>query len=114
MLLRVLGSGHQASVEKRGKEEVARQRCEVCGAADSTPRPMPFKSKAQRRKFAQLLVEGKITDETFEEWNRETGSKSLPERVSKKKPVRKKKAVKKKARSKPWAGSAAYNPSIPA
>jgi hypothetical protein len=32
---------------------------------------MPFKSKAQRRKFAQLLVEGKISDETFEEWNRE-------------------------------------------
>jgi hypothetical protein len=42
---------------------------------------MPFKSRAQRRKFAQLLVEGKISDETFEEWNRETGSKRLPERV---------------------------------
>ena len=42
---------------------------------------MPFKSKAQRRKFAQLLVEGKISGETFEEWNRETGSKTLPERV---------------------------------
>jgi hypothetical protein len=54
-----------------------------------------------------LLVEGKISDETFEEWNRETGSKSLPERVStKKKPIRKKAVrrrshVKKKARSKP-------------
>jgi CRISPR/Cas system-associated endonuclease Cas1 len=35
---------------------------------------MPFKSQAQRRKFAQLLVEGKISNETFEEWNRETGS----------------------------------------
>jgi len=33
---------------------------------------MPFKSQAQRRKFAELLVEGKITPETFEEWNRET------------------------------------------
>ena len=42
---------------------------------------MPFKSKAQRRKFAQLLVEGKISDETFEEWNRSTGSAKLPERV---------------------------------
>ena len=42
---------------------------------------MPLKSKAQRRKFAQLLVEGKITPETFEEWNRETGSKVLPERL---------------------------------
>jgi hypothetical protein len=42
---------------------------------------VPFKSAAQRRKFAQLLVEGKISDQTFEEWNRETGSKVLPERV---------------------------------
>jgi hypothetical protein len=45
---------------------------------------MPFKSKAQRRKFAQLLVEGKISDETYEEWNRSTGSKTLPERVKRK------------------------------
>ncbi len=42
---------------------------------------MPFKSKAQRRKFAALLVEGKISDETYEEWNRETGKAELPERV---------------------------------
>ena len=42
---------------------------------------MPFKSKAQRRKFAQLLVEGKISDETYEEWNRSTGGTELPERV---------------------------------
>jgi len=43
---------------------------------------MPFKSQAQRRKFAQLLVEGKISNQTFEEWNRETGGKKLPERVT--------------------------------
>jgi hypothetical protein len=42
----------------------------------------PFKSQAQRRKFAELLVEGKISPDTFEEWNRETGSAKLPERVS--------------------------------
>jgi hypothetical protein len=42
---------------------------------------MPFKSKAQRRKFAELLVKGEISPETFEEWNRETGRKELPERV---------------------------------
>jgi hypothetical protein len=42
---------------------------------------MPFKSKAQRRKFAELLVKGEITPETFEEWNRETGGRKLPERV---------------------------------
>jgi len=45
---------------------------------------MPFKSQAQRRKFAQLLVEGKISNQTFEEWNRETGRKKLPERVGRK------------------------------
>jgi CRISPR/Cas system-associated endonuclease Cas1 len=45
---------------------------------------MPFKSQAQRRKFAQLLVEGKISNETYEEWNRETGGRKLPERVKKK------------------------------
>ena len=45
---------------------------------------MPFKSQAQRRKFAQLLVEGKISPETFEEWNRETGGRKLPEHATKK------------------------------
>jgi hypothetical protein len=56
---------------------------------------MPFKSQAQRRKFAQLLVEGKISGKTFEEWNRETGGKRLPERVKKpKKSARKQKSRK--------------------
>ena len=50
---------------------------------------MPFKSKAQRRKFAQLLVEGKITDEQYEEWNRSTGKKVLPERIHPKKATKK-------------------------
>lgn len=59
---------------------------------------MPFKSQAQRRKFAQLLVEGKISNETFEEWNRETGSASLPERVKHK--TGNKKARKKSKRAK--------------
>ena len=45
---------------------------------------MPFKSKAQRRKFAELLVKGEISEETFEEWNRSTGSRNLPERVGSK------------------------------
>jgi 3-deoxy-D-manno-octulosonic-acid transferase len=51
---------------------------------------MPFKSKAQRRKFAQLLVEGKISNQTFEEWNRETGAKKLLERVVRSTAARKK------------------------
>ncbi len=57
---------------------------------------MPFKSQAQRRKFAELLVKGEITPEQFEEWNRSTGSRKLPERVTPKKKATKKKASKKK------------------
>ena len=59
---------------------------------------MPFKSQAQRRKFAELLVKGEISPETFEEWNRETGSKRLPERVKRKATsrARKKKTAKKR------------------
>jgi hypothetical protein len=59
---------------------------------------MPFKSQAQRRKFAQLLVEGKISPDTFEEWNRETGSKKLPERATRKTSARKTSARKASAR----------------
>jgi hypothetical protein len=59
---------------------------------------MPFKSKAQRRKFAELLVEGKITDEQFEEWNRSTGKKDLPERVHPRPPKKKKSAPAKSRR----------------
>ena len=60
---------------------------------------MPFKSQAQRRKFAELLVKGEISPETFEEWNRETGGKKLPERV-KKKPAKRAGKVSKKRRTK--------------
>lgn len=59
---------------------------------------MPFKSQAQRRKFAEMLVRGEISPETFEEWNRETGSAELPERVNK--PARKKSSAKKKTGAK--------------
>ena len=57
---------------------------------------MPFKSQAQRRKFAELLVKGEISNETFEEWNRETGSRELPERVKKKRPTARKTSRKKR------------------
>jgi hypothetical protein len=60
---------------------------------------MPFKSRAQRRKFAELLVKGEISPETYEEWNRETGKTKLPERVTPKKPKRK--PVRKRTRAKP-------------
>lgn len=60
---------------------------------------MPIKSQAQRRKFAELLVAGKISPEVYERWNRGAGSKELPERV---KPKAKSKAKRKTtAKSKP-------------
>jgi len=60
---------------------------------------MPIKSKAQRRKFAQLLVDDKISPETFEEWNRAAGNAELPERLHPKV------AEKPKGRRKPKRGS---------
>jgi len=57
---------------------------------------MPIKSKAQRRKFAELLVKGKISPETFEEWNRAAGKAKLPERLHPKATAK----PKRKARSK--------------
>lgn len=71
---------------------------------------MPFKSKAQRRKFAELLVKGEISPETFEEWNRDTGSAELPERV---KPV-KKRSSKRKATSRGGASESKAKAKRPA
>jgi hypothetical protein len=61
---------------------------------------MPFKSQAQRRKFAELLVKGKISAETFEEWNRETGARKLPERAARKTTRKRKRAVRRKRKAK--------------
>ena len=61
---------------------------------------MPFKSKAQRRKFAELLVKGEISPETYEEWNRETGFKELPERVKPKTKTKKKRKLKSRSKKK--------------
>jgi hypothetical protein len=67
---------------------------------------MRFKSKAQRRKFAELLVKGEISPEAFERWNRDTGRAKLPERA--------KAAAKrrKKSRTKPKNRAAAGRPSM--
>jgi hypothetical protein len=63
---------------------------------------MPFKSRAQRRKFAELLVEGEISPEVYERWNRETGRAELPERA---KPARKKRAPRKTRKARPKSSS---------
>lgn len=59
---------------------------------------MPFKSRAQRRKFAALLMSGDITPEQYERWNQETGRKELPERVKPKKTNKKTKKKRKKGK----------------
>lgn len=45
---------------------------------------MPFKSASQKRKFGELVSQGKMSQQTFDEWNRETPA-NLPERIGKKK-----------------------------
>ena len=61
---------------------------------------MAVKSKAQRRKFAELLMAGKIDKEVYERWNREAGKKKLPEHVKRKQRKKKKSRRRKKRRSK--------------
>lgn len=47
---------------------------------------MPFKSKAQVRKFGAMMRRGEISKKKFKEWAHATKSiKRLPERVKKKK-----------------------------
>jgi hypothetical protein len=42
---------------------------------------MSFKSEAQRRKFGELVSQGKMKQSTFDEFNAATGKKKLPERI---------------------------------
>lgn len=47
---------------------------------------MPFKSRAQMRKFSELVKQGKMSQKTFDEWAGATPSThKLPERVHPKK-----------------------------
>ena len=43
---------------------------------------MPFKSKAQRRKFYALKSRGEISQKEIDQWEKETNNKNLPERVN--------------------------------
>ena len=71
---------------------------------------MPIKSKAQRRKFAELLVDGKISPETFEEWNRGAGSAELPERLHPKLVVKPERKAKSKRATKTTAAKKGRQP----
>lgn len=47
---------------------------------------MPFRSRAQFRKFAAMRARGEISEETFRRWVEETGRRrlrKLPERAKK-------------------------------
>lgn len=44
---------------------------------------MPFKSKAQRRKFGELVSQGKMSKSTLDEWNKDTPH-DIPERKGEK------------------------------
>jgi hypothetical protein len=63
-----------------------------------------IKSKAQRRKFAELLVAGKIDKDVYERWNRGAGSRALPEHAGDKRKRRQKKS-KRQTRRKSSRGS---------
>jgi len=45
---------------------------------------VPFKSQAQRRKFAAMVASGEMTQAEFDRWQSET-PKHIPERVAPKK-----------------------------
>jgi len=40
---------------------------------------MPFVSKAQQRKFRQLVADGKMSKDTYDKWENETNVRRLPE-----------------------------------
>lgn len=56
---------------------------------------MPFKSKAQIAKFGELVKQGKMTKEKFDQWMAETpNAHKLPERLdTKAKPIKKVKII---------------------
>ena len=62
---------------------------------------MPFRSKAQVRKFGAMVKRGEISQAEFDKWLKHTPNiKGLPERVGKKKVTKKKRKVVKKKKSK--------------
>lgn len=46
---------------------------------------MPFKSQAQKKRFEEMLNEGKITKKMFDEYSNGTDFENLPDRLTEKK-----------------------------
>lgn len=49
---------------------------------------MPYKSEAQRRKFHQLLKEGKISKNTVNEFDKASKGVKLPQKLSRPRTIR--------------------------
>jgi hypothetical protein len=49
---------------------------------------MTIKSEAHRKKLQQLVAEGKMRQETYDEWENSTQAKNLPERLPTKAPTK--------------------------
>lgn len=50
---------------------------------------MPFKSDSQRKKFGEMVKQGKISQQVFDEWNSETPA-NIPDRLNTKaRPIKK-------------------------
>ena len=43
---------------------------------------MAFKSEAQKKKFAQMVAEGKMSQATYDKWDSETPKTKLPEKLN--------------------------------
>ena len=57
---------------------------------------MPFKSKAQVRKFGAMVKRGEMSQAEFDKWLKHTPNiKGLPEKVGKNKAIKKKRKCKK-------------------
>jgi hypothetical protein len=78
--------------------QAARTATQENDMAKKSKRKSRIKSKAQRRKFAELLVEGKIDKDAYERWNRGAGGKDLPEHVRGKKKGKKRRKTKRRTK----------------
>lgn len=55
---------------------------------------MPFKSEAQKRKFEDLVKQGKMKQSTLDKFHKDTGNAKLPERVGRPQQTKKVKVIK--------------------
>jgi hypothetical protein len=42
---------------------------------------MKFRSLSQKQRFERLVKDGKMSQATFDEWDKETGKEKLPDKI---------------------------------